>query len=114
MTKIEYHSILVKLYGRETGIGETRYSPPVCIGARHRRIIENPRRCRISTSFVERRNLPLQMTGRRFTRLNNAFSKKIENHKRMMAIHAVILPDSPGFARDTSNGSWHCWPCLEP
>jgi hypothetical protein len=54
------------------------------------------------------------MTGRRFTRLNNAFSKKIENHKRLMAIHAVILPDSPGFARDTSNGSWHCWPCLEP
>jgi IS1 family transposase len=82
-------SMLIKLYGRETGKGETRYSPPVCIGARRRRIIGNPDRNLISTSFVERQNLTLRMTNRRFTRLTNAFSKKIENHKHMMAIYAM-------------------------
>lgn len=82
-------SILIKMYGRETGKGETRYSPPVCIGARRRKIIGNPDRRLISTSFVERQNLTLRMTNRRFTRLTNAFSKKIENHKHMMAIYAM-------------------------
>jgi len=82
-------SMLIKLYGRETGKGETRYSPPVCIGARRRKIIGNPDRNLISTSFVERQNLTLRMTNRRFTRLTNAFSKKIENHKHMMAIYAM-------------------------
>lgn len=82
-------SMLIKLYGRETGKGEVRYSPPVCIGARRRKIIGNPDRNLISTSFVERQNLTLRMTNRRFTRLTNAFSKKIENHKHMMAIYAM-------------------------
>lgn len=83
------YSMLVKLYGRETGKGEVRYSPPVCIGARRRKIIGNPDRNLISTSYVERQNLTLRMTNRRFTRLTNAFSKKIENHKHMMAIYAM-------------------------
>ena len=82
-------SMLIKLYGRETGNGESRYSPPVCIGARRRKIIGNPDRNLISTSFVERQNLTLRMTNRRFTRLTNAFSKKVENHKHMMAIYAM-------------------------
>ncbi len=82
-------SMLIKIYGRETGEGESRYSPPVCIGARRRKIIGNPDRNLISTSFVERQNLTLRMTNRRFTRLTNAFSKKIENHKHMMAIYAM-------------------------
>jgi IS1 family transposase len=82
-------SMLIKLYGRETGKGETRYSPPVCIGARRRKIIGNPDRNLISTSFVERQNLTLRMSNRRFTRLTNAFSKKIENHKHMMAIYTM-------------------------
>jgi IS1 family transposase len=83
------YSMLVKLYGRETGKGETRYSPPVCIGARRRKVIGNPDRNLISTSFIERQNLTLRMTNRRFTRLTNAFSKKIENHKHMMAIYTM-------------------------
>jgi IS1 family transposase len=86
--EIDY-SMLIKLYGRESGMGEARYSPPVCIGARRRKIIGNPDRNLISTSFVERQNLTLRMTNRRFTRLTNAFSKKIENHKHMMAIYAM-------------------------
>jgi len=83
------YSMLIKMYGRETGKGEVRYSPPVCIGARRRKVIGNPDRNLISTSFVERQNLTLRMTNRRFTRLTNAFSKKIENHKHLMAIYAM-------------------------
>jgi hypothetical protein len=64
-SEIDY-SMLIKMYGRETGKGETRYSPPVCIGARRRKIIGNPDRNLISTSFVERQNLTLRMTNRRF------------------------------------------------
>jgi hypothetical protein len=82
-------SMLIKLYGRENGQGEARYSPPVCIGARRRKIIGNPDCNLISTSFIERQNLTLCMTNRRFTRLTNAFSKKIENHKHMMAIYTM-------------------------
>jgi IS1 family transposase len=82
-------SMLIKMYGRETGEGESRYSPPVCIGARRRKIIGNPDRNLISTSFVERQNLTLRMSNRRFTRLMNGFSKKIENHEHMIAIHMM-------------------------
>jgi IS1 family transposase len=87
-SEIDY-SMLIKMYGRETGKGEARYSPPVCIGARRRKIIGNPDRNLISTSFVERQNLTLRMGNRRFTRLTNGFSKKIENHKHMIAIHMM-------------------------
>lgn len=83
------YSMLVKLYGRESSEGERRYSPLVCVGARRKKVIGNPDRNLISTSFAERQNLTLRMTNRRFTRLTNAFSKKIENHKHMMAIYAM-------------------------
>jgi len=83
------YAMLVKMYGRELVQGEARYSQPVCIGARKRKIIGNPNRSLISTSYVERQNLTLRMTNRRFTRLTNAFSKKIENHKHMIAIYAM-------------------------
>lgn len=83
---------LVKLYGNElTGKdampSEVRYSPPVCIGTRKTQISGKPDPKLISTSYVERQNLTIRMANRRFTRLTNAFSKNLDNHKHMMAIH---------------------------
>lgn len=79
-------SQLVKIYG--TGPGpEGKYSPGECIGTREDIIQGKPKRKNISTSFVERQNLTMRMGMRRFTRLTNAFSKKIENLEHAVALH---------------------------
>ena len=82
------YAMLVKLYGAPQGEGnERRYSPSECTGARKERITGNPGRKHISTSHVERMNLNIRMGVRRFTRLTNAFSKKIENHIHALSIY---------------------------
>jgi IS1 family transposase len=77
---------LVKLYGPSIE-GEHRYSPAECTGAQKEKVTGNPKRKYISTSFVERQNLTMRMNMRRFTRLTNGFSKKVQNHALAVALH---------------------------
>jgi IS1 family transposase len=80
-------AMLVKLYGQPKDTPERVYSPPICTGTRRRRIMGNPDRNLISTSYAERQNLTMRMSMRRFTRLTNAFSKKFANHAHALAIY---------------------------
>ena len=82
---IEY-ATLVKLYGSDPE-GEKRYSPAKCIGCVPETITGSPDPKHISTSYVERQNLSMRMGMRRFTRLTNGFSKKIENHMAAVAVY---------------------------
>jgi hypothetical protein len=78
--------MLVKLYGAPQTT-EARYAPPVCIGCTTLTVKGNPDPQHISTSYAERQNLTMRMSMRRFTRLTNAHSKKIENHEHALALY---------------------------
>ena len=105
---------LVKLYG-ESPEAEKRYSPAVCIGAHKNPIEGNPDPKYISTSFAERQNLNVRMHTRRFTRLTNAFSKKVENHAHSVALFAMYynfvrihktLRTTPAMAANVTKRLW--------
>lgn len=78
---------LVKLYGDAPKAEQRRYSPAKCTGAKKDKVIGKPDKSHISTSYVERQNLTMRMSMRRFTRLTNAFSKKVENHMHAISLH---------------------------
>jgi IS1 family transposase len=108
------YAMLVKIYGAEPG-GEKRYSPAKCIGAQRREITGSPDPNHVSTSFAERQNLTMRMHMRRFTRLTNAFSKKIENHACAVALHSMYynfvrlhqtLKVSPAMAAGVTDRLW--------
>jgi len=116
-SEVDY-AMLVKLYGTEPET-ETRYSPAKCIAAEPHIINGNPDPTKISTSFAERQNLTMRMSMRRFTRLTNAFSKKIENLEYAVALHfmhynfarphgtlANPYPRTPAMAAGISDHIW--------
>jgi IS1 family transposase len=82
------YAMLVKIYGSDPQ-AEVRYSPAKCLGAEKKPKIGNPDAKHISTSYAERSNLTMRMHMRRFTRLTNAFSKKVENHAAAIALHTM-------------------------
>jgi IS1 family transposase len=105
---------LQKLYGASDE-PDTRYSPPVCIGCDMKVVSGDPDPKHVSTSFVERQNLTMRMGMRRFTRLTNAFSKKVEKHAAMVAIHFLYynfarihktLRVTPAMAAGLSDHVW--------
>lgn len=82
--EIDY-AMLIKIYGKSQE--EISYSPAECVGCEQKIISGNPNKAHISTSFVERQNLTMRMSMRRFTRLTNGFSKKLQNHIAAISLH---------------------------
>lgn len=108
------YAMLQKIYN-DTSEGHKRYSPAECIGCETKIIDGEPDTRHISTSYVERQNLTMRMSMRRFTRLTNAFSKKIENHVAMVAVHVLhynyvrihqTLRTSPAMAAGVADRLW--------
>jgi len=108
------YAMLQKIYG-ETPEPKGRYSPAKCIGTKREAILGDPDPDHISTSYIERCNLTLRMANRRFTRLTNAFSKKLANHIHMIALYTVwynfvkmhkTLKMTPALAANVSDTLW--------
>jgi hypothetical protein len=109
--------MLVKLFGSEGGstVAEKKYSPGKCNGTKKKNVIGNPDPDHVSTSYAERQNLTMRMSMRRFTRLTNAFSKKIENHAAAIALHFMhynlarvhtTLKTTPAMAAGVADKVW--------
>lgn len=94
---------LIKMYGAAPEAVKGRYSPAECTGIRKTKVEGEPDIQHVSTSYVERQNLTMRMHMRRFTRLTNAFSKKIENHAYAVALHFMYY----NFVRE--HGSLNKW-----
>ena len=95
--------------------GQKRYSPAECVGCERKAVTGYPDPEHVSTSFIERTNLTMRMGMRRFTRLTNAFSKKIENHAAAVALHMLhynfvrihqTLRTTPAMAAGISERLW--------
>jgi IS1 family transposase len=110
---VDYGQV-VKFYEAEP-VGRGRYSPPHVVGAERSVIVGNPDQAHISTSLIERQNLTVRMSMRRFTRLTNAFSKKIENLRAAVSLHFAhynfvrvhrTLRVTPAMEARVSNRRW--------
>jgi IS1 family transposase len=109
------YAMLVKLYGESPDGSKGRYSPAECTGAVKTRIEGQPDPAHISTSYSERANLTMRMNMRRFTRLTNGFSKKVENHAHSVALFAMYynfvrihktLRTTPAMAAGVTSRLW--------
>jgi IS1 family transposase len=109
------YAMLVKIYGATSEGAKGRYSPAECTGAVKHRIEGDPDPKHVSTSYAERSNLNIRMHTRRFTRLTNAFSKKIENHAHSVALFAMYynfvrihktLRTTPAMAANVTKRLW--------
>lgn len=105
----------IKVFASELNMGRGRYSPPVMVESATEVLLGNPNPDHVSTSFVERQNLSVRMENRRFTRLTNAFSKKLANLKASVALHYAhynfarvhrTLRMTPAMAAHVSDHIW--------
>jgi IS1 family transposase len=112
-TDIDY-ARLIKVYGSDPN-AERRYAPPVCLSSKTEIVSGDPDPGYISTSYIERQNLTMRMSMRRFTRLTNGHSKKIQNHAHAVAIHYLHynfgrpqkgLKGTPAMAAGLSDHVW--------
>lgn len=109
------YAMLVKAYGQGELKDERRYSPVECVGAKKQKIVGKPRKADVSTSYIERQNLTLRMSNRRFTRLTNSFSRKLENHILAISLHYMVynfvrihssLRCTPAMAANVTSKLW--------